>query len=276
MALIGYFFYVDRNLLVRVYIQNFGYGLVLLAAALRLGATPHKKRVDRILFWVLLVFALHFFPRTLLTIGVSPPIGERPFANSVFWQTLQLSIAVLGVSLALAIFAAAFADLLDDARRERNTDPLTGTLNRRGFDEAATAKLTNLEGPASLILCDVDYFKRINDVHGHDIGDAVLKKLGQILLDSVGNNDLVGRFGGEEFLVFLSAADLQGAKMCAESLRTALEGHRFPHLTGNEMVTASFGVVELRPGEPWESLFRRADTCLYAAKNTGRNRTVTA
>lgn len=276
MALMGYFFYVDRNLLVRVYIQNFGYGLILLAAALRFRTATTERRVDRILFWVLLLFALHFFPRTLLTMGFAAPIGERPFANSVFWQTLQLSIAVLGVSLALAIFAAAFSDLLDDARRERNTDPLTGTLNRRGFDEAVAAKLKKLGGPASLVLCDVDHFKRINDLHGHDVGDTVLRMLGRLLLDSAGHDDAVGRFGGEEFVVFLSSADLQEATTCAERLRTAVASHRFPHLQDGEMVTASFGVAELRPGERWESLFKRADTCMYAAKKAGRNRTVAA
>ncbi|WP_137173236.1 GGDEF domain-containing protein [Massilia sp. HP4] len=276
MALMAYFFYVDRNLLARVYIQNFGYGLILLAAALRLRTATGKRHVDRILFWVLLAFALHFFPRTLMTMGFSAPIGERPFANSVFWQTLQLSLAVLGAGLALAIFAAACSDLLEDVRRERNTDPLTGTLNRRGFDDAVAAKLKKLGGPASLVLCDVDHFKRINDLHGHDAGDAVLRMLGRLLLDSAGSDDAVGRFGGEEFVVFLPATGLQEAMACAERLRATVAGHPFPHLQDGQMVTASFGVAELRPGEPWESLFKRADTGLYAAKNAGRNRTVAA
>lgn len=160
MILMGYFFYVDRNLLARVYIQNFGYGLILLAAALRLRTVSQDRNVDRILFWVLLLFALHFFPRTLLTMGFSAPVGERAFANSVFWQTLQLSLAVLGASLALAIFTAAFSDLLDDARRERNTDVLTGTLNRRGLEEAVAAKLRKPERRGSLVLCDIDHQAR--------------------------------------------------------------------------------------------------------------------
>lgn len=274
LVLLSYFFYVDRNLLARVYIQNFGYGFVLLAAALRLRTVPSERQVDRILFWVLLVFALHFFPRTMLTIGLTAPAGERAFANSVFWQTLQLSLAVLGVSLALAIFAAAFSDLLDDARRERNTDPLTGVLNRRGFEEAVAVRLRSPGDWASLVMCDVDHFKRVNDIHGHDVGDAVLKTVGRILLDIVGDNDVVGRFGGEEFLVFLAAGDLEDAKRCAERLRAAVAGHRFPHLPDSERVTASFGVAELEPGEAWENLFKRADTCLYAAKKAGRNCTV--
>jgi len=275
LFLMGYFFYVDRNLLARVYIQNFGYGFILLAAALRLRTVPQERHVDRILFWVLLLFALHFFPRTLLTMGFSAPVGERAFANSVFWQTLQLSLAVLGAGLALAIFTAAFSDLLDDARRERNTDVLTGTLNRRGFEEAVAARLSKPESRGSLVLCDVDHFKRVNDAHGHDAGDAVLKTLGQVLLDIARRHDLAGRFGGEEFLVYLPAAELQEAAICAERLRTAVAGHRFAHLKASERVTASFGVAQRRPGETWQSLFKRADQCLYAAKNGGRNRIVT-
>jgi diguanylate cyclase (GGDEF)-like protein len=276
MALMAYFFYVDRNLLARVYIQNFGYGLILLAAALRLRSVPRERYADRILFWVLLVFALHFFPRTLLTIGFSAPVGERAFANSVFWQMLQLSLAVLGASLALAIFTAAFSDLLEDARHERNTDALTGTLSRHGFEEAVAARLRNANVQASLILCDVDHFKRVNDFYGHDVGDAVLKTLGQLLRDTAGKNDIVGRFGGEEFLVLVTAADPQEGKECAERLRVAVADHRFPLIPDGEMITASFGVADLRPGEAFESLFKRADTCLYAAKDAGRNRTVTA
>lgn len=274
LGLLAYFFYVDRQLLARVYIQNIGYGLVLLAAALRLAGVPHKRPVDRILFWVLLVFALHFFPRTLMTMGFSAPVGERAFADSVFWQALQLSLAVLGASLALAIFAAAFSDLLDDARRERNTDALTGTLNRRGFEEAVTDRFKRVEGRAFLVLCDVDHFKRVNDVHGHDAGDAVLRTLGRLLLDGAGNERVVGRFGGEEFLVFLCAADLQEARAYAEGLRAAVERHRFSGLGDAAVVTASVGVAQRRPGEAWDSLFKRADTCLYVAKNAGRNRVV--
>jgi diguanylate cyclase (GGDEF)-like protein len=276
VALLGYFFYVERSLLARVYIQNFGYGLILLAAALRLRTGASRRHVDRILFWVLLAFALHFFPRTLLTIGFSAPAGERAFANSIFWQTLQLSLAVLGVSLALAIFVAAFSDLLEDARRERNTDELTGLLNRRGFEEAVAATLAGSVNSGSLVLCDVDHFKRVNDTHGHDAGDAVLKAVGRLLRDAARKEDIVGRFGGEEFLIFLPVTDLTQATQCAERVRNVVAGHRFPFISDGEIITASFGIATLAPGESWESLFKRADTCLYAAKRAGRNCSIAA
>ncbi len=274
LMLTAYFFYIDRNLLVRVYIQNFGYGFVLLAAALRLRTAPQERGADRVLFWTLLVFALHFFPRTLLTIGFSAPVGERAFADSVFWQTLQLSLAVLGAALALAIFSATYSDLLDDMRSERNTDALTGTLNRRGFEEAIAAVFGKARARAALVLVDVDHFKRINDAHGHHAGDRVLATLGQLIRDNTQAGDIVGRFGGEEFLVLIPDGDVQAARTCAEGLRVALASHRFDGIDEGEAITASFGVTEFVPGEDWETLFARADKCLYSAKTAGRNRTV--
>src|SRR5690606_34867926 len=115
--------------------------LVLTATALRLRRLAGGRMVDRILFWLLLGFGLQFFPRTLLTIGFSAPADAHAFANSAFWQTLQLSLAVLGTALALAMLAACACDIMDDLRRERDTDGLTCLLNRRAFQERVAAYL---------------------------------------------------------------------------------------------------------------------------------------
>ncbi|MXP10972.1 GGDEF domain-containing protein [Pseudoblastomonas halimionae] len=275
LILTAYYFYIERNLLARVYIQNFGYGLVLLAAALRLKTARLERTADRILFWTLLVFALHFFPRTLLTIGFTAPVGEKAFANSAFWQTLQLSLSILGVSLALAIFNAAFSDLLEDMRTERNTDALTGTLNRRGFEEAATGLLKRSGGQGALVLLDLDHFKRINDAYGHHVGDHVLRDVGQLIRRNTHTQDILGRFGGEEFMILIADGDVDAARSCAERLALALANHRFGGIADNKTITASFGVTALSPGEAWETVFNRADKCLYAAKTAGRNRIAT-
>ncbi|WP_367118832.1 GGDEF domain-containing protein, partial [Mesorhizobium sp.] len=273
--LLAYFFYVDRNLLARVYIQNFGYGIILLIAAVRLSPLADGRYVDRVLFWVLLAFALHFFPRTLLTIGLSAPADKAAFANSMFWQSLQLSLAVLGAGLALAILAAAVADVIDDLRRERDVDPLTGVLNRRGFEERASAYLRKSgKGTTSLVLCDVDHFKSINDTHGHDVGDSVLREVGRVLRKSARKGDIVGRLGGEEFAVFLPDTNAEEAYECSERLRIAIEETSFAALKGAGLLTASFGVGTFKPGEAWSSLYKRVDARLYEAKRTGRNRTI--
>ncbi|MER8825351.1 GGDEF domain-containing protein [Mesorhizobium sp. M0938] len=254
--LLAYFFYVDRNLLARVYIQNFGYGMILLIAAVRLSPLAEGRYVDRVLFWILLIFALHFFPRTLLTIGLSAPADKTAFANSMFWQALQLSLAVLGAALALAILAAAVADVIDDLRRERDVDPLTGVLNRRGFEERASAyQRKSGKGAASLVLCDLDHFKSINDTHGHDVGDSVLREVGRVLRKSARKGDIVGRLGGEEFAVFLPDTSSEEAYECSERLRIAIEENSFAGLKGVGPLTASFGVGTFKPSEAWSSLY---------------------
>ncbi|MDC7789402.1 diguanylate cyclase [Rhodoplanes sp. TEM] len=273
MALLGYFFYVDRNLLARVYIQNFGYGLVFLVTALRLTALARGRVVDRLLFWILLVFALHFVPRTVLTIGVSAPQGPLAFAASPFWQTLQLSLALFGVGLALTLLAAAWTDVIDDMRHERDMDALTGVFNRRGFEDRVAARFDRRETPASLLLCDLDHFKKINDTLGHAGGDAVLRQVGRLLRGTARRDDVVGRLGGEEFAVFLPGTRLADAYECAERLRTTIAQHPFALAGGTRRVTASFGVAEAEPDETWDSLCRRADLRLYESKRDGRDRT---
>jgi diguanylate cyclase (GGDEF)-like protein len=277
VLLLAYFFYVDRNLIARVYIQNFGYGLLMLIAAARLTALARGPYVDRALFWVLLLFGLHFFPRTLLTVGFSGPIDKITFGNSMFWQALQLSLAVLGAGLALAILAAAVSDMIDDLRRERDLDLLTGILNRRGFQERISAHLLK-HGPsrAALALCDIDHFKSINDTLGHDVGDDVLAEVGRMLRNASRKRDIVGRLGGEEFAVFLPDTEEQEAVDYAERLRIAIEQNSFALLGAARQVTASFGVGTLRPGDSWPSLYKRVDGRLYEAKRAGRNRTISS
>ncbi|MCQ6258620.1 GGDEF domain-containing protein [Pseudomonas sp. Q11] len=271
---LAWFFYIDRNLLVRIYIQNFGYGLILLVAALKLRSLMRGRLVDKALFWVLLAFALHFFPRTLLTVGLSAPVDRVAFANSVFWQALQLSLAVLAVGLAFAILAATIADVIDDLRRERDFDPLTGVLNRRGFEDRVMMLMKNPCGTTSLALCDIDKFKGINDTYGHDVGDHILREVGHLLRTSARKRDIVGRLGGEEFAVLLPDTDAREAFECAERLRTAIENGTPATVGTVGPVTASFGVGSLGPMETWKGLYKRVDLLLYQAKRTGRNRTV--
>jgi diguanylate cyclase (GGDEF)-like protein len=154
-------------------------------------------------------------------------------------------------------------------------DALTGLVNRRVFEETLVreiARSTRTREPLSLVVVDVDHFKRVNDTHGHHVGDEVLRHVGKALGGSVRASDLVARFGGEEFVALLPNCGPADACKVAESLRTAVaaDGPPVP-------VTASAGVASY-PTQATDgaSLFQAADAALYEAKREGRDRTVQA
>lgn len=157
-------------------------------------------------------------------------------------------------------------------------DQLTEIGNRRCFDlELAEALSTAKESrrPVSIIISDIDNFKKVNDAFGHQIGDEVLKYFAQLLKSSVRQQDTVTRFGGEEFAIILPDADVSVATSLAERIREQLNAKNLTiRKTAQEIgrITASFGVAEYQRGETAESLVSRADTSLYEAKKTGRNR----
>lgn len=156
------------------------------------------------------------------------------------------------------------------------TDPLTGLLNRRAMEielEIEERRSRRLNLPLSVIFGDLDYFKLINDEHGHAVGDEVLRGISRLLTAGVREYDRVARYGGEEFLVMLPETKAEIAQEVAERLRQSISIWRLIHQERKWpfAVTISFGVAELRSGETWEQMVERADRALYRAKKAGRN-----
>lgn len=163
----------------------------------------------------------------------------------------------------------------DEFRRLSTVDPLTQTFNRFGIHQIINRLLeTTLQDPETpcftLMLIDIDYFKRINDRRGHDAGDRVLETVSQIILQRVRGGDFVGRWGGEEFLVILPDTKKEFSLALAEKIRLVIYDTIF-EAQHPLNVTASFGIAEHKPGEDFATTFKRVDTALYAAKNQGRN-----
>lgn len=169
---------------------------------------------------------------------------------------------------------------LSQTQAQGKIDALTGIGNRRAFDEALAAAIVacrEARTPLSLVMADIDHFKRINDSFGHPVGDEVIKMLARIITTSLRNSDVAVRYGGEEFAIILPNAGLDVAKSVAERIRKKFESRKVTlRETGDTVgkVTASFGVAELRVGDDAETLVQRSDRKLYAAKSAGRNRVI--
>lgn len=172
-------------------------------------------------------------------------------------------------------------DSLKEAEQRSNTDTLTGLANRRSLDEffrsALIAAMEKGE-PLSILMIDIDHFKKFNDSYGHQVGDQVLRLVAKVLQDGVRDIDLAARYGGEELIAVLPGADLAACAAVAERIRRRIAEARLTRrTTGQEIssVTVSIGVAQFRLAESVESMIERCDRGLYRAKQLGRNRTVT-
>jgi diguanylate cyclase (GGDEF)-like protein len=197
---------------------------------------------------------------------------NRKQRRQLVWVTYTIA-GVLLVVLAL---------LLIHATRERRhyrrlstLDSLTGLRNHTSFISEGDLMLTeclNRHEPATLIICDIDHFKLINDSHGHHVGDRVLIRLASRIRETFGDNAIAGRIGGEEFAVLLGGMDIDRAGAQVERLRSRIEKMRSEdnHID----FTLSFGLAECRPGESFTELRERADRAMYRAKAAGRDRVI--
>jgi diguanylate cyclase len=164
---------------------------------------------------------------------------------------------------------------LSASRVEAQIDPLTRVLNRRAFDQSCQELLKRSHGRVVLALVDIDHFKRVNDTHGHLVGDRVLTAVAQALQGSVRVADVVARIGGDEFALLALDLNLRQAETRLKMVATSLAGVDFDSPVAEKLrVTLSCGVVTCSAGDTVQSLLERADSALYEAKRLGRNRVV--
>jgi diguanylate cyclase (GGDEF)-like protein len=170
------------------------------------------------------------------------------------------------------------ARIFDEAKQLAYTDELTGLYNRRGLVEAGRREVERsyrYEHKLSAILMDIDHFKLVNDTYGHGAGDQVLGLIGDRFRTGLRWSDIVGRYGGEEFLVLLPEADLKGAMRAAERLRKLISGDPYQLEECELRLTVSLGVAMMDASfSDLGELIKRADDALYLAKQSGRNRVI--
>jgi len=190
------------------------------------------------------------------------------------------SVTFRPLSIESDLYVLEFSDVtaLEERSREfetrANYDALTKIFNRRRFLELLDRGIDSakrLHNDLSIVFFDIDHFKKINDTYGHNTGDDVLRGLASLVSGAIRRTDIFARWGGEEFLVLLEATGLENAARMAEKLRKTIMEHEFPEV---KQVTCSFGVTSYAPGENGETFISRADSALYRAKESGRNRVI--
>lgn len=190
-----------------------------------------------------------------------------------FGGAVRPTLEVLASHLAVSLSNARMVHKLETMA---TTDGLTGLLNKRAMLEEGAKKIAaaaRFGRDLSLLVVDIDFFKKVNDNHGHDVGDLVIKGLGEILKRQKRATDLVARFGGEEFIVLCEQTDEKGAMLLAERIREELGKTKFRIPGGTLSVTCSVGVSTFpQAGSTWETMFKAADEALYVSKRSGRDR----
>ncbi len=235
---------------------------------------------------------VHFFSNTVKELNflskIANKFSKKDFSNI---ETLRKNIRkseerneLYELKVAILKMVESLDQHIRQLQKERQsfenlafTDPLTGLYNRRMFLEIAKKNINEAKRynePLSLIMLDIDHFKRINDTYGHDIGDVVLKFLASILKNNVRASDIIARWGGEEFIILLPKTELKQAYKVAEKIRKIVEMSTIKLPDGERLnFTISLGVSSFGGYEDLEELIKKADIALYEAKRKGRNRT---
>nr|WP_255662500.1 GGDEF domain-containing protein [Acidovorax sp. D4N7] len=266
-----YYSQVVPDIWTRLYWLNAGLGLLqLLPAPHILRLRPATGWLERTMYWSYVLFAVNTSIRPLLSLALGS-LTEDGRGFSSYWLMMLATTMLFVLLFAMLLLANSVRDALSALRTERNMDPLTNLLNRRAFREAAEPLLSDPRlGPWTLLIGDIDHFKRINDSWGHARGDYVLQNVAHALTQQVRAGDLVARFGGEEFVLLLRS-DLAGAEQIAQRIRTQLSEDR-SLLPNGERMTISFGIAPIEDLSQLSAALSHADGLLYQAKQAGRDR----
>jgi diguanylate cyclase (GGDEF)-like protein len=241
-----------------------------------------RLRTRRLVLLAMLALAAHGSMLLLLRAG-DPGLDLTP--SYVHFAILALVLPWFAV---MGGYVNALRRRLSDSNRELKAafdrieqiavrDELTGLFNRRLLAEVMareSSRARRLARTYSVCLCDIDHFKSVNDSFGHAAGDAVLRHFALVAGGNLREVDVLGRYGGEEFLLVLPDTGRVGAAAVAERLRSNVEAAGFPGIPAQRRITVTVGVVTSRPGEDMEDLLARADGALYQGKAAGRNRVV--
>ncbi len=260
-------------------IVNMGYGVMKLITVMVLVGAHRREAIDKLIIAVQAVFSAQFFIRPVLTLTIDQSIPAELYRESVYYSVLNLSLALLSLVGAVVLIGACVYDQIRAVREHAELDGLTGLLTRRAFERDVVEKIEKSKQgsiPVSLVVADIDHFKAVNDVWGHQIGDNAIAQFGEVIAAEIRDTDIAGRIGGEEFCVLAWNCDGKAAVKLAERIRERFAEMQVAGMPHDHRLTASFGVAGRDEGEGYGKLFARSDGALYRAKKEGRNRSVRA
>lgn len=270
----AYFLTFRHSARLETFAVQSGCALMLLTTLFSRDSRPPSKG-DRVLY---ATFSVVCATLLLQCVGYlfAPEAGPVVGAwNASIWGFfIRLTGGLVAIGLTFAILLAVSLDVIDRLRLVSQTDALTGLLNRRGMEEACARLGKSSKGkmPLAVILVDLDYFKEINDSFGHEAGDMVIVRMAQLLKLAADARGEAGRTGGEEFVVIVQDHDLEAAVALANRVKNAFSHIVWPFDPAGAGRTASFGIAMFAAGDTYASVMARADSMLYLAKRSGRNR----
>ena len=225
-----------------------------------------------------LIYSVMFTGLILLFFGGISDVMDEFYTQPDHFTNIAEDLFQLAGSMLLFVGMYLWAEhnraMVAKLERLATTDELTGMLNRRAFNNAATAEIRRAdrhESPLSVMILDIDHFKKINDTHGHYGGDNVLIEFARQARATIRTEDVIARVGGEEFAVLLPETEISRAHQLAERIRATIEAAGVMHGGAHITITVSIGVAQVDEGEGIAEALQRADTALYCAKKSGRN-----
>lgn len=262
---------LPRGTPVQAFLYQGPFAIVILAGAMIVIQAHRRTAIDRFLALLLMATGLHFFVKAALAVIFGSGTVASDYIRTNYALISQSLTAVLMVAVGLTLLAKLVLEIMHVHKSESEIDLLSGLLNRRGFHRRVDMLLSiDPKAKHAIILCDLDYFKRVNDTFGHDVGDTVIEAFAEHLRLTTPPTCAIGRLGGEEFAVFLPHSDKDTAVHLAQRLQFGTMSLRA--LPPGNAVTASFGVAAVSSSHGLTEAYRQADQALYTAKARGRNR----
>lgn len=272
IALDAAIFDLPRDSLAHALLYQLPFAVATMMSVVAIGLSPHRAVVDRCLLIVMSLTSFHFLLKAVLAVAVGAGLRANDYISSHYAIVSQSLTAVLMVMAGLTMLAVLVLQIMADERSNSEVDTLSSLFNRRGFEAHADQALAKAgHGSHSIILCDLDHFKQVNDTYGHYAGDSVIRSFGALLRATVPAGAVVGRLGGEEFCILLPRTSLEAAMMLAHAVRGSIAVQSIQGLPGNFRITVSLGVSAFSETQQMGSAMRLADAALYDAKAAGRD-----